>query len=125
MIKIETERIDYETINQLKTIVQNKEFRRITERKTDANEYVAEFWKDLSNEKYNFISISFFYTQPASTLSWLRMRIYIENRVKGLEPSIKTQIDELGDIFYQKLSTIAGKENVKIEREEVGIPMFY
>jgi hypothetical protein len=55
----------------------------------------------------------------------LRLRITIENEVKGLEPCIRSQIDELGDIFYQDLSKDVGKKKVTIQRETIRPPVFY
>lgn len=126
MIKFEAEKIDPAVINQLEEIIKARGFSTSTdERITHEGDFISTYWKNLSDAKYNFIYIRFFYTKIHSHNSWLNLRIYIENRVKGLEPSIKTQIDELGDIFYEELIKSAGKDKVIIERKEMGPPLFY
>lgn len=126
LVKIDAEGIDHAVVNQLTRLVKGREFKAVTEgRNTDSTSFITEFWKNLSNENYDYISVKFFGTRLPDNSSLLRLRIKIENEVRGLEPSIRSRIDELGDIFYRDLSREVGKKKVTIQRETIRPPVFY
>lgn len=125
MVKISTENLNPIVIGRLKDIVKQNDFKTITEERAtySGDEFIYEYWKDLSNERYHFISITFFYSglsQPQKDIE-----IEIENELRGQEPHIKVQIDEIGDILYEELSRSVGKDKVNIERKPTSIPLLY
>lgn len=59
---------------------------------------------------------------PNSIQNISRLRFVIGNDWKGQEPKLKEEIDNFGDVFYEKLIARFGKENVKIENRRTGPP---
>ena len=51
-----------------------------------------------------------------------RFNVLIANFWQGQEPIFKQEIDRMGDILYEKLVELIGKENITIERRATGPP---
>lgn len=49
-------------------------------------------------------------------------RLSVSNDWKDQEPTLKQEIDKLGDVFYRELAAKFGKENVEIESRRTGPP---
>lgn len=90
------------------------------------------YYKDLDEprfrhlQRYKFISLGYCYDflQPLADTRGSIKQFYvtITNDWEGQEPSIKQEIDRLGDTIYKELTARFGKENVKVERRRTGPP---
>lgn len=140
-ITMTTARLNYSAVQQIETILNEKSFQVATylddkgditawrERKVGFPRYPGEVYtylsKKLGDEKYSFVQVFLTYVKNADD-TVTRVEIRVENMYAGLIISeVKAETDRIGDLIYQELSNIVGKENVKIERKEVSPPAFY
>jgi hypothetical protein len=88
------------------------------------------FGRDLDEPQfrqldYKFIQLGYCYDIDNITNGdeGLRnVRVFIDNDWQGQASIIKQEIDRLGNVFYQELANLVGKENVIIERRRTGPP---
>ncbi len=78
-------------------------------------------------QQYKFITLGWCYDFVKGQSSDIKRNIKhfnvgIDNDWVGQDPTIKQEIDRLGDVFYKALVERFGKENVKIERRRTGPP---
>jgi hypothetical protein len=74
---------------------------------------------------YKFIILGICYDKAnltGTTQSVRNLRVFLNNDWQGQEPTIKQEIDRLGEVFYKELSDRFGKENVRMERRRTGPP---
>lgn len=126
-IIIKTDQIKDSELMRLEEILINEGFETIwRERQLPNNEVYTFLEKKLSDKKYLFVEIYIHYIKDRSNTVIQHPIIRIQNWFKGsIISEIKIEIDHLGDLVYQELVNMVGKEKVIIERKEWGPPVFY
>lgn len=130
VIELTTNHISYSDVQQFETVLTAKDFKLGWRERTVETRYPGEvytvFGKELSDKAYSFVEVYLYYVKDAANDRANHLLIRIVNRHAGLIiPEVKAEIDRMGDLIYQELSGVVGKENVKIERKEVSPPQFY
>ena len=125
LVVINTDRIEYEDLQQIGKILKDKGFEtKVWERKTNMPKYPGEvytlFEKKVNGKSYNFVDVYLHYVKDISNNITHNLRIYVHNVYNGMTNiELKGEIDKIGDLVYQELVDKVGKGNVVIERKEI------
>ena len=79
----------------------------------------SEYEKRLSDKSRDYIRVSVQYYTPKK-----KIEVYVENRLRGMEQPVKSEIDALGDMYAAELAAVVGRENVTIDSGETSLPTF-
>ncbi|MDA8160022.1 MAG: hypothetical protein M0T76_04790 [Desulfobacteraceae bacterium] len=140
-IKIDIKSLEYSDILQLETMLKKENFQLGSyrdekgvsniwrERKVGFPKYPGEVYtylsRKLGEQKYAFVQVYFHYVKNSAPVV-THVEIRVENMYAGLIiPEIKTDIEKIGSLIYQELTSKVGVNNVEIERKEVSPPQFY
>lgn len=78
--------------------------------------FVWVYQKRLTNESGDWIEIALEHFSHDE-----RIVVFVENRVRGMDPPVKAEIDAVGDFCASKLSAFAGSEHVSVSRERTRV----
>jgi len=104
-------------VDQLKAIAKRNEFTAIQDGRESAacaGEFVSEYWKALSDAPHDRIIIAMFVSDSEKCGKHVNVTIYHE--LRGMQEPVKSQIESLGNEFYEALSTSGGAARVTVER---------
>ena len=77
----------------------------------------SHYSKELSPKPHDAIRIDVIYSDERSASQ--SIHVFIENRVSGMEPPVKREIDALGDACYDLLARAVGRDKVSVEKGPV------
>jgi uncharacterized protein YqeY len=77
--------------------------------------------KELSAKRHDAIQMSVIYSDQQS--SEQSLTVFIDNRLRGMEPAVKSQIDALADDCYEVLVKALGRNRLTIERGPASLPV--
>ncbi len=104
--------VDQAAFDKIKELISGQGFIFVVERANiQRNAVVAEYQKIRNN----VIWLSIIYSKSAYPERHTDLRITIENRHKGNEPVMQSEIAELGDILHRELSRYVGKDKLRMD----------
>jgi hypothetical protein len=110
-------------MNLLEQRARGSGFEPVTERRVHGAPwpgFTSSYVKVLSERWRDYTTIHIFYFASEGSLT-----VDVENRLRGMEPPLKAELDALGDVFHAEMTGSIGAERVPIERARTSIPLLY
>ncbi len=122
------ERVRYKgaDLNDVSTFLEKRFSRERVIHGVNPNNMKAYFEKRYNDERYWWVGITLLYVRDTSHNVVRHVSVDIYNYfIGGISPEMRTEIDQIGDLLYEDLTSTVGRDNVRIERKEWGPPVIY
>lgn len=123
MIDIDVEKIKKEQILTLESLLINQDYNLFSARRKDKR--CVQYSKIITTDKqteHPVVDVLLCYDENKELDKIAKFGVLIINAWEGQRPEIKNEINRIGNIMYDELTTMVGKDNISIKRKTTGPP---